>query len=108
MAATLPQPQSRTRRLRNFHAGNNLFRSGDPAASLFAIRQGTVKLAQLIESGEECVTSLCIPGEVLGLEAFGIGRYVYDATALEPVQVCELPLPALDDCSTHTLEPAAS
>ena len=36
------------------------------------------------------------PGELMGLEGLGNGRFRSDAVALELAQVCEVPLPALE------------
>lgn len=93
--------------LRSLSAGAVLYRAGAPAHALFAIRQGAIKLTRLTPEGEERVVSFHTPGEVLGLEAFGVKSYVCDAVALEPVQCCELPLPVLNDRSPHSVELAS-
>jgi CRP/FNR family transcriptional regulator len=93
--------------LRAIRTGATLYRAGAPANALFAIRQGTIKLTRNTDDGDERIVSFHTPGEVLGLEAFGMEAYVCDAVALEPVHCCELPLPRLSDRSQPTAELAA-
>ena len=94
----------RTGGLRTLRSGAVLFRAGAPAHTLFAIRQGTMKLTHVTTEGDERIVSFHVPGEVLGLEAFAQGTYACDAVALENAQCCELPLPALEG---HTPQTAA-
>jgi CRP/FNR family transcriptional regulator, anaerobic regulatory protein len=88
--------------LRKVAAGKALFRAGTPATALFAIRQGTVKLARITTEGDERVESFHVPGDVLGLEAFSAEAYACDAIALDTVQYCELPLPSLESSEPRT------
>lgn len=78
---------------RMIDCGKSLFRCGDPATSLFAVRQGSIKIVHLTEDGHERVVGFHVPGEVFGLEAFSTDRYRCDAIALEHSVICELPLP---------------
>lgn len=90
--------------LRALRPGASLYRAGAPAHALFAIRQGTIKLTQVSPEGDERIVSFHTPGEVLGLESFAMGSYICDATALEQVQCCELPLPLLSERAPQTAE----
>src|SRR5262245_38603914 len=78
--------------LRTVPSGTHLYRAGDPAQMLYAVRQGMLKTVHVGPEGDEQILSLNIPGEVLGLEAFSTGVYGADAIALQPVVCCELPL----------------
>jgi len=78
--------------LRTVPAGTHLYRAGDPAHMLYAVRQGMLKTVLVGTEGDEQILALNIPGEVLGLEAFGSGVYGADVIALQPVVCCELPL----------------
>lgn len=98
------RPRQPTGALRALRPGASLFRAGAPAHALFAIRQGTVKLTQVTPEGDERIVSFHTPGEVLGLEAFALGAYVCDATALDAVQCCELPLPLFSERGVQTAE----
>jgi CRP/FNR family transcriptional regulator len=71
--------------------GARLYRSGDAFSSLFAIRGGSFKSVGSSRAGEQKVTGLHLPGEVLGLEAINTRRHGYDAIALEDSEVCILP-----------------
>ena len=78
--------------LRAVKAGEHLFRAGDPAHMLYAVRQGLLKTVHVSAEGDEQILSLNTPGEVVGLEAFSTGTYASDVIALQPVVCCELPL----------------
>lgn len=78
--------------LRSVPAGTHLYRAGDPAHMLYAVRQGMLKTVHLGADGAEQILALNIPGEVLGLEAFSSAVYASDVIALQPAVCCELPL----------------
>lgn len=90
--------------LRTLRRGAPLFRAGAPAHSLYAVRQGMLKTVQISAEGEEHILALHTPGEVLGLEAFGIGTYASDVIALQPAVCCELPLPLLSEYGARARE----
>jgi CRP/FNR family transcriptional regulator, anaerobic regulatory protein len=90
--------------LRAVATGEPLFRAGAPAHSIYAIRQGMLKSVRVSVEGEETVLGIHTPGELLGLEAFGLRTYAYDAVALQPVVCCELSLPVLSEQSTRVRE----
>lgn len=90
--------------LRMVRPGAPLFRAGMPAHSLYAVRQGMLKTVRVTAEGDEQVIALNTPGEVLGLEAFGLGVYANDAIALQPVVCCELPLPLLGEQGSRVRE----
>lgn len=83
--------------LRTLDAGDRLFRAGDRAQLLYAVRQGLLKTVQVSADGDEQILSLNTPGEVLGLEAFSTGTYACDVIALQPVVCCELPMRLLGE-----------
>lgn len=90
--------------LRTVEAGAPLFRAGMPAQSIYAVRQGLLKSVRVTLEGEEHVLGIHTPGELLGLEAFGLRVHAYDAIALQPVVCCELPMPMLSEWSTRVRE----
>lgn len=69
--------------------GVHLYRAGDRASAQFHLRSGTVKTYVISASGDEWVTGLFLPGEVVGL-ARSDGVYAESAVALECVTVCAL------------------
>lgn len=83
--------------LRSVPAGAALYRAGDPAHMLYAVRQGLLKTVHVSAEGDEQVLALNAPGEVLGLEAFSRGAYANDVIALQPVVCCELPMRLLGE-----------
>jgi len=96
--------RQQTGRMRTVRAGEPLFRTGDPAHSLWAVRQGMLKTVHVNANGDEHILELNTPGEVLGLEAFSTGTYANDAVALQTVVCCELPLRQLDEHGTRFRE----
>ncbi|MGE5522577.1 MAG: fumarate/nitrate reduction transcriptional regulator Fnr [Rhodospirillaceae bacterium] len=80
-----------TRVKRKVRRGATLYRSGDAFDSLYAVRSGSFKSVGLSRSGEEKVTGLHLPGEVIGLDAINSRIHGYDAVALEDSEVCVIP-----------------
>src|SRR5262245_46354259 len=83
--------------LRTVPAGAPLYRTGDPAHSLYAVRQGLLKTVRVSADGDEHIVELNAPGEVLGLEAFSAGTYANDVIAVQSAVCCELPLRVLGE-----------
>lgn len=83
--------------LRSVRAGEHLYRRGDPASAFFAVRKGLIKLSHRGELAVTDTATLKLPGETLGLEAFGGGIYADEAVALTPTICCELPISILDE-----------
>jgi len=83
--------------LRTVQAGAALFRAGDPAHTVYAVRQGLLKTVRVSAEGDEQILALHTPGEVLGLEAFGTSTYASDVIAVQSVVCCELPLRSIAD-----------
>ncbi len=98
----------RTGALKTLRAGTRLYRAGEPAHSLFAVRQGMLKTVDVGTDGEERIVAVNTPGDVLGTEAFGKRIYSHDVVALQPVVCCELPLSLLSDQYSRVRELAAA
>lgn len=73
------------------HAGEYLYREGDPFENLFAVRSGYLKTYTIDESGREQVLGFYLPGEMLGLEAIYPEKHQCNAVALDTASVCKLP-----------------
>lgn len=73
-------------------AGESLFYEDDPAAEVFTVISGMLKLSKLLPDGRRQITGFLTPGDYLGL-AFA-ERYVYSAEAVTPVRICRFPRPA--------------
>jgi len=87
------------KRSRPLHKGEYLFNSGDTFTSIFAVRSGSIKTFTESEQGDEQITGLYLPGELIGLDAIHGGKHPCSAIALETTSLCELPFETLEDLS---------
>lgn len=69
-----------------------LYRAGDPAHSVFTIRSGLLKLVQYLPDGRQRIVRLLRASDCAGLEALLGQPYQHDAIALQPAEVCRIPL----------------
>ncbi|MEI6858979.1 MAG: electron transport transcriptional regulator EtrA [Shewanella sp.] len=79
--------------------GEQIFKSGDPLKSLFAIRSGTVKSFTITEQGDEQITGFHLAGDVIGFDGIHSQQHQSFAQALETSMVCEIPYGTLDELS---------
>jgi len=86
-------------RSRPLHAGDHLYRTGDPFRSIYAVRSGSIKTYLVDEDGIEQVTGFYLPGEVLGFDGIGTQKHVCNMLALETSSVCEIPFERLEELS---------
>ncbi|HET6604568.1 MAG TPA: helix-turn-helix domain-containing protein [Xanthomonadaceae bacterium] len=84
-----------------FHAGEHLFREGDPFTAIAAVRAGTVKTYVVDSHGREQVLGFFLPGEVIGLNAIHASRYPCNALALDTVTLCRFSFPAMATLATR-------
>jgi CRP/FNR family transcriptional regulator len=80
---------------RRLHTGQHLYRTGESAESLYAVRSGFMKSSVVTTDGREQVTRFHMMGELIGLSAMGGEGHTTDAVALEDSEVCEIPFAAL-------------
>jgi CRP/FNR family transcriptional regulator, anaerobic regulatory protein len=78
-----------------FHAGEHIFREGDPFEAIAAVRAGTVKTYVVDRDGREQVLGFHLPGEVIGLNAIDGDRYPCNAIALDTVMLCRFSFPKI-------------
>ena len=78
-----------------FHAGEHLFREGDPFEAIAAVRAGTVKTYVIDREGREHVLGFHLPGEVIGLNAIDGDHYPCNAVALDTVMLCRFSFPKI-------------
>jgi CRP/FNR family transcriptional regulator len=76
---------------RRVKRGDALFHAGDEFNAVYAIRSGFLKTTVINDDGREQVTGFHMPGELLGLDGIGNGRYHGNALALEDAELCVLP-----------------
>ena len=84
-----------------FHAGDYLFREGDPFEAIAAVRAGSVKTCVTDRDGHEHVLGFHFPGEVIGLNAIDGHRYPCDAIALDTVMLCRFSFPKISVLATR-------
>ena len=77
------------------HAGEHVFREGDPFTAIAAVRTGTVKTYHIDRDGHEQVLGFHLPGEVIGLNAIHDDRYPCNAVALDTVMLCRFSFPMM-------------
>lgn len=85
----------------SYHAGDFVFRTGDPFRALFAVRSGTVKTCLVDREGREQVLGFYLPGEVIGLNAIYPNHFPCDAIALEDSSFCRFSFPAMSKLATR-------
>jgi CRP/FNR family transcriptional regulator len=78
-----------------FHAGDHIFREGDPFEAIAAVRAGTVKTSVIDRDGREHVLGFHFPGEVIGLNAIDGDQYPCNAVALDTVMLCRFSFPRI-------------
>jgi CRP/FNR family transcriptional regulator len=84
-----------------FHAGDHLFREGDPFEAIAAVRAGTVKTYVVDRDGHEHVLGFHLPGEVIGLNAIDGETYPCNAAALDTVMLCRFSFPKIAVLATR-------
>lgn len=77
--------------------GETIYRTGDPARAVYAVRSGAVMTSVLREDGSEQVVGIYLPGEVAGLENLGQPACTTTAVALEKTQLCAMPVTTVGD-----------
>ncbi|HEY5612394.1 MAG TPA: cyclic nucleotide-binding domain-containing protein [Lysobacter sp.] len=77
------------------HAGDHIFREGDPFEAIAAVRTGTVKTYVVDRDGREHVLGFHLPGEVIGLNAIDGETYPCNAVALDTVMLCRFSFPKI-------------
>jgi len=82
---------------RRVRRGESLFNAGDEFHSVYAVRSGFFKTTILNEDGREQVTGFNMPGELIGMDGIGSGRYHGNAVALEDCEVCVLPFSLIEE-----------
>jgi diguanylate cyclase (GGDEF)-like protein/PAS domain S-box-containing protein len=77
------------------HAGDLVFRAGDPFHNIYVLRCGACKLVRVGADGREQLVSLLFRGDWLGLDGIGLGCYACDAVAVDTGEVWTMRYDAL-------------
>jgi len=77
----------------------NLFSSGEPLVSLFAVRSGSFKSYNLDHKGVQQITAFHLPGDIIGFDAVAKKTHKSYSQALETSMVCEIPFIEIENLS---------
>jgi CRP/FNR family transcriptional regulator, anaerobic regulatory protein len=86
-------------RKRPLQRGDHLYREDDTFRSVYAVRSGAIKTYHITDDGQEQVTGFFFPGEIVGMDGIGCGRFGGSAKALETTSICEIPFESLGELS---------
>lgn len=73
-----------------------LFCEGGHLTNLYVVRSGTFKTVTISKQGRPKITGFYLPGDLMGLDGMDGRTYTADGVALEPGEVCVLPLHQLE------------
>jgi CRP/FNR family transcriptional regulator, anaerobic regulatory protein len=82
-------------------AGKSLYVAGADADAVFVVRAGCIKTYTIDELGNERVRGFFFPGDIVGLDAIGVGRYSANAVTVVPSQVCRVSKGQLQSLTSH-------
>jgi CRP/FNR family transcriptional regulator, anaerobic regulatory protein len=86
--AELAQIEQLTEHRRAVKRDLHLFHAGDALHSLYVVNSGSVKTSMPDEDGRAQLIGFSLPGDIIGLEAIGSGKYPSDVIALEDTSCC--------------------
>lgn len=97
LIATVLEPQRRV-----VHAGDVIYRAGEPFSRLHILNSGLFKLLSMSADGREQVVGLRLRGDWLGFSAIASGAHACDAIAMDTGEVWTLRYDALlRACARH-------
>lgn len=76
----------------SYPLGASIYTLGEPASALFTIRSGLVKLVQYLPDGTQRIVRLLRKTDLVGIEAMVEREYPHTAIALQPTEMCRLPV----------------
>jgi CRP/FNR family transcriptional regulator, cyclic AMP receptor protein len=80
---------------RRFASGQFIYLRGDPAQSVYFLREGLVRSSIITQNGQEVIIAVYKRGEVFGELCLCSGERREQATAMEPTEVVEIQLAEL-------------
>jgi CRP-like cAMP-binding protein len=78
-----------------------LYRTGDHRPVLYTVRRGLLKLVRFLPDGTERIVRLLKTGDVAGMETLVGSAYKHTAITLNEVEVCHIPLSAIEHLDLH-------
>jgi len=79
------------------HKSEVLYRDGDMAQAIYAVRSGSIKTMKESVNGDEQIVGFHLAGDIVGLDGFNNGDHSCTAVALETTSMCVIPLNKLED-----------
>jgi len=79
--------------------GESLYRAGERGSRLFTLRQGLIKLVRYLPDGTQRIVRLVRASDVVGLEILLDQPYEHDALAMQPCELCSLPVQVVRNLS---------
>lgn len=89
---------------RTLVVGQHLRYAGQVCRGLQVLRSGSIRSYSLSSDGTERTTEIYLPGEPIGLDAFGDWRQRDYLVAMEASAYCEVPLPSIRRLMTESPE----
>lgn len=84
-----------------FHAGDEVFRTGETFEAVYSVRAGVVKTQLRDERGREQILAFYTPGDLIGLDGIEGDRYPCTAVAVDTVMLCRFSFPAIATLSAR-------
>lgn len=84
--------------------GESVYRQGDSATAIYAVRSGALKTVMMQADGTSQVTGFYLPGDVIGLDNLAQSQCASTAIATEKTGLCELPVRAMSQLSQQLPE----
>ncbi|QTR49174.1 Crp/Fnr family transcriptional regulator [Candidatus Thiothrix anitrata] len=88
----------------NFSAGSSVYETGLPAAAVYVLVSGYVKLVKTTLLGKSQIIRIVKAGEVFGFDGLVAEHYNHSAATMGDAQVCRIPVAALEDLGEHRAE----
>lgn len=82
-------------RLVHYAAGDTLFRGGEEVEALYVVREGRIKLLNILENGRARIVRLHNRGSTLGLNGLMDETHSHTAIAIDEVRVYQIPMPLI-------------
>lgn len=83
-------------------AGETIYREDSPAAAVYTLSRGLIKLIKGV-NGSGRIVRLLGPGAAVGLEALSTGLHWHTAVALRKSELCRIPLDVFRELRQHNL-----
>lgn len=85
-------------------AGTVLYREDAPAAAVYTVSRGLLKLIKRAPGAGDRIVRLLGPGAAAGLESLSTGLYWHTAVAVREAKLCRIPLEVFEELDRHDVE----